>query len=84
MKDEWVLIVDAEFGPDYQVWSGRVAAHGPDKNEMWRIAAELQPRSSTVEYTGELRFDGDYCISAWFDDNLVAPALETAGADRNS
>ena len=78
MKDEWVLIVDAEFGPDLEVLSGRVAAHGPDKSEMWDRAIELRPTSMTVEYTGELKFDGYDCISVWFDDDLVPSALQPA------
>jgi hypothetical protein len=74
MKDEWVLIVDAEFGPDYEVRSGRVAAHSPDRDEVRRRAIELQPASSTVRFTGELKFDGVYCISAWgVNDPLAAP-----------
>lgn len=80
IANEWVLIVELQTAPDLSPLCGRVAAHGPDRDEVRCRAMELQPRSSTVGYTGELVMDDDYCISAWFEDGPVALDPETTTA----
>ena len=51
--DEWVLILEPDTGPDLKVRSGTVAGHGPDRDELYRKAAELNPKRCAVYFMGD-------------------------------
>ena len=51
--DEWILVIDPDSGPDLKVRSGVVAAHSPDRDEVYRTAIQLRPKRSAVWFNGE-------------------------------
>lgn len=51
--DEWILVIDPVSGPDLKVRSGVVAAHSPDRDEVYRTAIQLRPKRSAVWFNGE-------------------------------
>jgi len=51
--DEWILVIDPDSGADLKVRSGVVAAHSPDRDEVYRTAFELRPKRSAVWFNGE-------------------------------
>ena len=55
--DEWILVIDPDSGPDLKVRSGVVAAHSPDRDEVYRTAFELSPKRSAVWFNGETPAD---------------------------
>ena len=55
--DQWILVIDADFEPDLEVRSGRVACHSKDRDEVYNKGIELQPKSSAVMLTGEFPTD---------------------------
>lgn len=51
-KNEWILIEDPETTEVLQVTRGKVLWHGKDRDELYRVAMELQPQHSAIWYTG--------------------------------
>lgn len=57
--DQWILIGDPETDESLEVLSGTVLYHGESREEMLRVAKDLQsPKRFATHYTGEL-FDPD-------------------------
>jgi hypothetical protein len=50
--DEWVLIEDVQTNAALEVLGGRVLWHGKDREEGYRVVAELRPRRFTIFFTG--------------------------------
>jgi hypothetical protein len=56
--DEFVLIGDPETDESLEVLSGKVLYHGTNRDEMYRIGAELPaPKRIATHYTGQLSDD---------------------------
>lgn len=53
-RSEWVLIADPEAGKDLVLRRGRVLCHSKDRDEVYRRAVALRPRSFALLYTGTL------------------------------
>lgn len=51
--DEWILVIDLDTGPDLKVRCGIVAAHSPDRAEVYRVGITLKPKRSAVWFNGE-------------------------------
>lgn len=51
--DEWVLVGDPKTDDHFQVESGRVLFHSPDRDTVYRKAVELRPGRFAVVYTGQ-------------------------------
>lgn len=50
---EWVLVEDPETNGANEVQSGTVTAHSKDRDEVYRLVANTQPKRFAVLYTGE-------------------------------
>lgn len=46
---EWVLVGDPELTDMNEVVRGKVLAHSPDRDEVYRKLAELRPKRSAME-----------------------------------
>ena len=55
--DEWVLVGDPETDESLQVLSGMVLWHTKDRDELYRKAIELQPKSSAFLCFSEIPDD---------------------------
>jgi hypothetical protein len=55
---EWILVEDPETTESLEVKKGRVLWHSKDRDEVYRKARELAPRSSAILYTGTLPKEG--------------------------
>jgi hypothetical protein len=55
--DEWILVGDPQTDDSLQVLSGEVLWHSKDRDELYRKAIELGPRSSAVLYFGQIPDD---------------------------
>jgi hypothetical protein len=53
-ESEWVLVEDPETTELLEVTGGRVLWHSKDRDEVYRKARELRPKSSAILYTGSL------------------------------
>lgn len=51
---EWVLLEDPQVGPDQGVTAGRLLAHHPDREALYRDAQRLHPRHAAILFAGEL------------------------------
>ena len=49
---EWVLLGDPVTDRTLNVRSGRILAHSPDRDAVYRRAATLKPKRFAVLYTG--------------------------------
>ena len=49
---EWVLVGDPVTDRTLNVRSGRILAHSPDRDEVYRHAMALKPKRFAVLYTG--------------------------------
>ena len=56
-ESEWVLLEDPEATETLEVTGGRVRWHSKDRDEVYRKARALQPRHSSIIYTGTLPED---------------------------
>ena len=56
-KDEWVLVENPELTKDLQVVRGKVVWHSKDRDEVYRKALELRPKSPAFLFTGKLPKD---------------------------
>ena len=56
-EGEWVLVGDPETDKNLQVLSGKVLWHSKDRDELYRKARHLRPRSSAILYLGEIPQD---------------------------
>ena len=63
-RDEWILVIDPDTGPDLKVRSGFVAAHSKDRDEVDRVAIALKPRRSAVWFNGDPP-----------DDHVIVPSV---------
>ena len=52
--DEWVLIEDPRTNEALEVLEGKVRFHSPDRDEVYRKAAELRPARFAVLHLGQL------------------------------
>jgi hypothetical protein len=50
---EWVLIVEPRTDDEQRLLGGRVLFHGPDRDEVYRKARELQLDQIAVRYLGD-------------------------------
>ncbi|MGB7590430.1 MAG: hypothetical protein WBO19_04225 [Terriglobia bacterium] len=55
---EWILVEDPETTESLEVKKGRVLWHSKDRDEVYRKARELAPRSSAILYTGTIPKEG--------------------------
>ncbi len=54
---EWVLVEDPQTNDVLEVQSGKVLAHGKDRDEIYRDAVRLRPKRFAMLYTGTLPQD---------------------------
>lgn len=54
---EWVLIAYTELDDDMRVIRGRVLAHSPDRDEIYRKLLSVGGQQVAVEYMGEVPED---------------------------
>ncbi len=54
---QWVLVGYEELDDDLTVRRGRVLAHSPDKDELYRQLLTLRGQRIAVEYLGEVPED---------------------------
>lgn len=54
---EWVLLEDPETTEALEVTRGKVLWHSKDRDEVYRKAVELRPKSSAFLYTGKIPKD---------------------------
>jgi hypothetical protein len=59
---EWVLVGDPESDENLEIIRGTVLFHSPDRDEMYRKAIELRPKSAATLYTGALPEDEDFVL----------------------
>ena len=51
---EWAIVADPEVDQNLDVLSGRVIAHGTDRDAVYERAVELKPRHSAYLYFGKM------------------------------
>jgi len=56
-KSEWILLEDPETTENLEVRGGKVLWHSSNRDEVYRKARELAPRSSAILYTGTMPED---------------------------
>jgi len=54
---EWVLIAYTELDDDMHVLKGRVLAHSPHRDEIYRKLLSVRGQQVAVEYMGEVPED---------------------------
>jgi hypothetical protein len=54
---EWLLVEDPQTNDALEVQGGKVICHSPDREEVYRKAAELRPKHFAVLYTGKMPQD---------------------------
>jgi hypothetical protein len=42
-KGEWVLLTEPVLGEDHRVLSGKIVAHGPDRDEVYDAGLQIPP-----------------------------------------
>lgn len=52
-KDEWVLIEFTKLDKELNVKEGRVVAHSPSKEEIYRLLLRTKGKNIAIEYVGE-------------------------------
>jgi hypothetical protein len=55
---EWVLVEDPEVNEHLEVLRGKVIWHSKDRDEVYRKAIELRPKSAATLYTGTIPENG--------------------------
>jgi hypothetical protein len=55
---EWVLVEDPETTESLEVGKGKVLWHSKNRDEVYRKARELSPKSSAILYTGNIPEEG--------------------------
>jgi hypothetical protein len=55
---EWILVGDPETTESLEVTKGKVLWHSKNRDEVYRKARELSPRSSAILYTGKIPEEG--------------------------
>ena len=53
-NSEWVLVGNPRTDKAKNVKAGKVLAHSPDRDKLYREAIRLKPRHSAILFTGEL------------------------------
>ena len=56
--EEWVLVVDPTLDDAYEVLKGQIACHSKTRDDVYRRAVELMPKSSGFLYTGRIPAPG--------------------------
>jgi hypothetical protein len=56
-QNEWILIADPETNAAMEIVRGKVLWHSQNRDEVYRKAKELKPKSFALLYTGELAPD---------------------------
>ncbi|MBI3268076.1 MAG: hypothetical protein HYZ53_03575 [Planctomycetes bacterium] len=56
-RSEWVLVIDPVTDADLEIVRGRVAFHSKDRDDVYRRAAALRPKSFALLFTGKLPKD---------------------------
>ena len=51
-ESEWVLLENPETTPALEVVRGRLLFHSRDRDELYRRALELRPKSSAILFIG--------------------------------
>jgi hypothetical protein len=59
---EWVLVEDPETTESLEVTKGKVLWHSKNRDEVYRKARELSPRSSAILYTGTVPQEGELVL----------------------
>ena len=54
---EWVLVADPATNEVMEVEQGKVLYHSKDRDEVYRQAVELRPKSFAMLYTGKIPKD---------------------------
>ena len=52
-EGEWVLIEFKKLDEDLNVVEGRIVAHSPNKEEIYKKQLELKEKNLAIEYVGE-------------------------------
>jgi len=55
---EWILVGDPETTEGLEVTKGKVLWHSKNRDEVYRKARELSPKSSAILYTGNIPEEG--------------------------
>jgi hypothetical protein len=55
---EWILVEDPETTESLEVAKGKVLWHSKNRDEVYRKARELSPKSSAILYTGNIPEEG--------------------------
>jgi hypothetical protein len=53
-ESEWILVEDPETTESLKVTKGKVLWHSKNRDEVYRKARELAPKSSAILYTGTI------------------------------
>jgi len=61
-NSEWILVEDPETTESLEVTKGKVLWHSKDRDEVYRKARELAPRSSAILYTGTIPQEGELVL----------------------
>lgn len=61
-ESEWALLGEPETDEHLKVRAGTVLYHSPDREELYRKAAELRPTRSAVVYTGTIPEDVEFIL----------------------
>lgn len=51
---EWILVEDPQTNEALEVQSGKILAHGQDRDAVYREAIRLRPKRFAMIYTGSL------------------------------
>ncbi len=52
--EQWVLVEDPQTDASLEVLAGRVRWHGTDRDEGYRVAAQLRPKRFAMLFTGDI------------------------------
>ena len=61
-ESEWILVGDPETTESLEVTKGKVLWHSKNRDEVYRKARELSPRSSAILYTGTVPQEGELVL----------------------
>lgn len=60
-RGEWAIIVDCEYDESRNLLRGRVVAHSPDRDDIYREMAN-HPEGGAVRYLGQIPADINYML----------------------
>lgn len=60
--DQWVLIEFTELDEELKVVKGKVIAHAPSREEIYKKLVELESERIAIEFTGEMPKEPAYLL----------------------